>query len=255
MPPSGASGAALISLWAHHRLTANAHGERLAASSVAFRQQRRQSPMLMIPSDLIRPVAQGWFDGMSSRAVAWYPEQDVRSAGGAPTSGGPRQPCEYYRCPPRRTHAETLLGQKHADLTVLDPSRRAAVRALHAHALLLIDNEHAVRVGPMLPPIRLQVVPHGVSFPDCASQQMPEPMRTGSTGLLGQLPTVPALDRTQQSLPISQRRPTWLGAKKAGADPLNDLLQLSRPGDRIRRRRTCYRQENPSPFIAFGYSA
>jgi hypothetical protein len=50
-------------------------------------------------------------------------------------------------------------------------------------------------------------------------------------------------------LPISQRLPTWLGAKKAGADPLNDLLQLSRPGDRIRRRRTCYRQEKPSPFI------
>jgi hypothetical protein len=64
------------------------------------------------------------------------------------------------------------------------------------------------------------------------------------TGLLGQLPTVLALDRAEKSLQISERLPTRLGTKKTGSDPLGHLLSRNSPRDRIRRGRMCRRAKS-----------
>ena len=100
------------------------------------------------------------------------------------------------------------------------------VLALHTHALLalfektgLIDNQHAIRVGQVLAHVRLQVVPHLISLPDRSSQQMLETVGSRLPGLLSQLPAILALDRTEQSLQISQHLPARLGAEKARSHP------------------------------------
>jgi hypothetical protein len=53
---------------------------------------------------------------------------------------------------------------------------------------------------------------------------MLEAVGSGLTGLLGQLPTVLALNWTEKSLEISQRLPTRLGTKKTRSEPLGHLL-------------------------------
>jgi hypothetical protein len=73
--------------------------------------------------------------------------------------------------------------------------------------------------------------------------------------LLGELPTVLALHWTEKSLEISKRLPTRLGAEKARPDPLDYFLDLTRPGDRIRLGRTCYRHEKTESFTVLGYCA
>jgi hypothetical protein len=50
---------------------------------------------------------------------------------------------------------------------------------------------------------------------------MLEAVGSGIPGLLGEWPTVLALDRTEKPLQISQRLPARLGTKKAGPDPLS----------------------------------
>jgi hypothetical protein len=63
----------------------------------------------------------------------------------------------------------------------------------------------------------------------------------GIPGLLGQLPAILTLHRTEESLQIRQRLPARLGTKKAGANSLGDLFQLFRPPNGLRLVRAGHR--------------
>src|SRR4051794_11461713 len=127
--------------------------------------------------------------------------------------------------------ASALVSEKDPDLTVLDASGGAAILALHTDAPLalfekagFIHNQHATGISQVLAHVGLQVIPHRICFPDGSSQQMLKAVGARITGLLGQLPTVLALDRAKKSLQISQCLSTRLGTKKTRADSCGHLL-------------------------------
>jgi len=53
---------------------------------------------------------------------------------------------------------------------------------------------------------------------------MLEFVRSRRSGLLGELPTVFAFDRTEQAFEINERVLAWFGAEKARPDPLSQLF-------------------------------
>ena len=99
------------------------------------------------------------------------------------------------------------IGQEHADLAVLDPSRRAGILPLHADRLAalldeagLVQDQHAAGITQMLDHIGPQIVAHRVGIPAHPAQELLHPVRRPIPGRLRQLPAVLALDRRQEPL-------------------------------------------------------
>lgn len=88
-------------------------------------------------------------------------------------------------------------GQKHPDLSVLDPARGPGVLPLHpdgVNALLhvagLVHDQDRVGDPQVLHDDRADVVTDGVGVPHRLAQQVLHPFRAGITGVLGDRPAV-----------------------------------------------------------------
>jgi hypothetical protein len=96
----------------------------------------------------------------------------------------------------------------------------------------------------MLDDIGPEIIPHLVGIPSRSPQQMLHAVGRCVSRLLGQLPTVFALDRTEEPLQIGYRATAQFRARKTRSDALGHFLQTSRPtscqlrGDRVFRHTT-----------------
>ena len=97
------------------------------------------------------------------------------------------------------------IGEEYAHLAVLGLARRPGVLPLHAHRLgtfleetRLVHDEDAVSIPERLGDEADQFIAHGVRIPTGGVQQPLHPLRVGLPDCLGHLPTVLALDRTEQ---------------------------------------------------------
>ena len=129
--------------------------------------------------------------------------------------------------------ATAAIGQKHPDLTVLHLPRRAAVLPLHPHRLLallqeprLIHYQHPSGITQMLHHVPLQVVPNLVRVPVVHRQQPLHPIGRGVPSVFGQLPSILALHRPQQSLQVRQNPLTRLTAAETMGDTSVQRPQL-----------------------------
>ena len=118
------------------------------------------------------------------------------------------------------------VGEKDAELAVVDLAGGARVLALHPHrggALLeeagLVDHQHPGRVAQVLDHIGAQVVADQVRVPVSGGQQPLHPIRGRLPGMLGQLPAVLATHVAEQPPQIGQHPPAWLGAGEPPRDP------------------------------------
>ena len=105
------------------------------------------------------------------------------------------------------------IGQENANLTVLDPSRRAAVLTLHPNGLAallekpgLVYHQNPTGVAQMLHNIVPEVIPDQVRIPPVVVQQALHSIGSGVARLLRQLPAVLSLHGTEQS---PQSLPSW----------------------------------------------
>src|SRR5215216_7376117 len=117
----------------------------------------------------------------------------VPAAGGiiSPTAGQVQLSVDER--PPRSAG----IGEKDADLAVVDLAGGARVLALHPHrgrALLekagLVHHQHRARIAQVLDHLAAQIIPDQVGIPVGGGQQPLHPIRGGLAGVLGQLPAV-----------------------------------------------------------------
>jgi hypothetical protein len=78
--------------------------------------------------------------------------------------------------------------------------------------------------------IGAQVIADQVGVPFGGGHEPLHPIGGALPGVLSQLPTVLASDRTEQAAQVGQHPPAWLGAGKPTPDPGVQGLQPSRPG-------------------------
>ena len=115
------------------------------------------------------------------------------------------------------------ISQEYANLTVLDPARRAAVLTLHPNRLVpllqesgLVYHQNCVSVGQMPDHVVFQVISNQVRVPPIVVQQALWHAR-----LLRQLPTVLALHRTEQPSQICT-------TARGTPEPWRDALEPAR---------------------------
>ncbi len=89
------------------------------------------------------------------------------------------------------------VSEKHADLTIFNPSSRAAVLSLDSHRLVsffekarLINHQNSIRSRERFPNIRVQCISYPVAIPLCSIQHMLERIRGGLSHFFGYLPCI-----------------------------------------------------------------
>jgi hypothetical protein len=75
--------------------------------------------------------------------------------------------------------------------------------------------------------INLQIIAHGIGIPLRPTEKMLDTVRGSITGLLGELPAVHALYRTEQPLQISDSALARLGAWKAISNQMLKVCNCS----------------------------
>ncbi len=81
----------------------------------------------------------------------------------------------------------------------------------------------------MLHNVGSQLVADPIHIPDGAAQQMLDTIGRRVAAGFGQLPTVLALDRTQESLQVGQRALPGFGAGKMRTDALDEVVEIGYP--------------------------
>jgi hypothetical protein len=128
------------------------------------------------------------------------------------------------------------VGQKHAHLAVLDPSGRARVLALDAHALRallekagLVDDQHPRVVRQPVDDVGAQIVAHRIGVPGGTPQQVLHAVRRGVPRHFGHLPAVLALGDGKQAPQVVSRPLAHLGAGEARGNPRVHRRQFLAP--------------------------
>jgi hypothetical protein len=134
------------------------------------------------------------------------------------------------------------VGQEHADLAVLDPPRRAAVLPRHPGRVLallqeagLVHDQHGARRAEALDHIVAAQVTRRLLVPERVREH---PLRAPGPRIpevLGELPAVLALDRTEQPLEVAPGLAAGLGADEQPPEPGQQLVQLRPPAALVQR--------------------
>ena len=141
------------------------------------------------------------------------------------------------------------VGQKDADLTVVDLSGRAAILRLDTRRVTatfgeaaFIDDEHweewcGLRTRRRdrrrvqgLADQGAQDIAYAVFVPDGTREQALHAIGTGLFGLFSDLPTIFSGNVTEESLQVEQGVLADFGARKMGSQTLLHLAQAQRPG-------------------------
>jgi hypothetical protein len=117
------------------------------------------------------------------------------------------------------------IGEKDADLTILDVASGPTVLHLHTCRLAaalgkagLVNAHDGIVRAQLLQDIATQVVTHQIGIPNGTGEQTLHARGGGFSGLLGQLPAIFALEVTEQSLQVPQHAATGFGSGKARGD-------------------------------------
>src|SRR5262249_13370048 len=94
----------------------------------------------------------------------------------------------------------------------------------------LIDDQHRPRIAQVLQHLRTQVVAHRVRVPLRPRQQARHAVGPRLAGMLGELPTVLALDGAEQPRYIAAHPLALFPAREARPDALLDLVPPCGPG-------------------------
>jgi hypothetical protein len=123
------------------------------------------------------------------------------------------------------------VGDKHRDLSVLDPARRAGVLTLHPHtvtALLditgLIDHQDRLVATQILHRHRRHIVTNLIGVPHRLTQQMLHPVRGHIPNVFGDRPTVLARQIRHQPRHHPPRPPTRLHPREPARHPTQHRL-------------------------------
>jgi hypothetical protein len=90
--------------------------------------------------------------------------------------------------------------------------------------LLRINDQDGGLLAELLQDVLAQIITHQISIPDRLREQALHAMRSGLSGMLGQVPAIFALATTQQALQVRQNTPTRFWSDKARG---NSRMQLS----------------------------
>src|SRR5215212_5820315 len=128
------------------------------------------------------------------------------------------------------------IGEKDADLAVLDAPRRAGGLALDPGRLgtllekaSLIQHQDRVVVTQMLDHIGAQIIAERISVPVNAREELLHAVWRGVAGRLGEVPAILPLQGGQQALKISQGASARLRAPEPQGNPPGNRLQLLSP--------------------------
>ena len=129
------------------------------------------------------------------------------------------------------------VGQEDADLGVLDPTGGAGVLTSDPRGMLalleesgLIENQDGLVIAEGLNRVDSQVIADLVGIPVGATQEVLDGVGTVVADLLGELPGVLALDRTEQADKIGPDSTSGFAASESRGDPLGDRVELLAPG-------------------------
>ena len=128
------------------------------------------------------------------------------------------------------------IGEKDAELTILDTPCCPAVLALHAHRLgpffqkpRFIDDQHGSALPKHLFHIPAQHIAQLLAVPHGSIQEVLHRIRRRFSRLFCQLPAIFAFHRTEQPSHIRLRSLPGLHLHKTGAHPLAYLLERVSP--------------------------
>ena len=128
------------------------------------------------------------------------------------------------------------VGGEHPDLAVIDLPRGSGVLpgdAGRGVALLdepgLVEDQHPVVLAEVLEDVSAHVVAHPAGFPLGTAEQVLEPVGRAVTGLLGELPGVLTLHRTQQTTYVITRASTRLHTTEPARNTSEQVVKPSRP--------------------------
>jgi hypothetical protein len=130
----------------------------------------------------------------------------------------------------------TGVGQKDADLAVLNPAGGTAILACHAGGMAaflekasFINHAYGSTVSQIVGQIGAQTVTQCIGIPVSAAKQVLKAIRIGGAADLGQLPAILAFGRTEQSGQIGHSALSRVGTGKERPNPAFNLSPVELP--------------------------
>jgi hypothetical protein len=137
----------------------------------------------------------------------------------------------------QRPSARARVGREHTDLAVVDLPGGAGVLPGDARGGLtlldeagVVDDQHVAALAEVFEDVVAHVVADPVGIPGGRAEQVLEPIRGRVPGVLGNLPGVLSLHRTEQTTYVIVRMSPWFYSAEPSRDTREQLLELPRPG-------------------------
>jgi hypothetical protein len=132
--------------------------------------------------------------------------------------------------------ARAAIRKKHADLTILDPTRRPRVLSFHTNGLrplleesCLVNDQDGVRIAEAFDTIGPRIVANEIGLPLGPGDEALPVDGSLFAQFFGQLPTVLAFDAADQSAEITSGMPALLPMMESVTDPCGDIFNLIDP--------------------------